>query len=206
MIRLTFFLPIVLAGCTVIQQSESLIDPPQLIRSTSLPPISSVVPGRGMKFNVMILVRKDGTVGGVKLLEPGGDPDWDTLAMHSILNWQFTAARQDGKPLDLWVRQPLRIQLRDPIIMLLAEVVSTTEHDADSLYALFTQGMDFDTLYRLSTQPRGDRRGMIGSVDVSMYAPYVRDQLLKLKEGDVSRPLRFGSGYVIYKRLKKEPV
>jgi TonB family protein len=158
-----------------------------------------------MKFNVMILVRKDGTVGSVKSLEPSGDADWDSLAMHAILNWQFTSARLDGKPIDLWVRQPLRIQLRDPIVMLLAEVVSATKHDADSLYGLISRGMDFDSIYRYTTRPWGERTGTVGSVDITMYAPYVRDELLKMKEGDVSRPLRFGSSYVIYKRLKKEP-
>jgi parvulin-like peptidyl-prolyl isomerase len=38
-----------------------------------------------------------------------------------------------------------------------------------------------------------------------VYAPPLRDELLRLREGEVSRPLRFGDGFILYKRLKKDP-
>lgn len=158
-----------------------------------------------MRFNVKILVLKDGTVGDVKLLESSGDAEWDSLALHSIMKWQFVPARADGRPMDVWVRQPLVVQLRDPIIRVLAGLVSATEHEADSLYSLVEHGMDFDSLLRQAVQVSGERGRALGAVDISVYAPPLRDELLRLREGEVSRPLRFGDGFILYKRLKKEP-
>jgi TonB family protein len=158
-----------------------------------------------MKFNVSILVLKDGTVGGVKLLESSSDPDWDSLALHSILKWQFIPARREGMPVELWIRQPLLVQLRDPIIRTLTELVCATQQEADSLSLLLEHGMSFDSLLRHAVQVPGERSGSLGSVDISMYAPRVRDELLRLREGEVSRPLRVGNRFIMYKRLKKEP-
>ena len=205
MIRTVLFLTILLAGCSAIPQTETPIKPPELVKSARLPPILSVFPGEGMRFNVKILVLKDGTVGDVKLLESSGDAEWDSLALHSIMKWQFVPARADGRPMDVWVRQPLVVQLRDPIIRVLAGLVSATEHEADSLYSLVEHGMDFDSLLRQAVQVSGERGRALGAVDISVYAPPLRDELLRLREGEVSRPLRFGDGFILYKRLKKEP-
>jgi TonB family protein len=205
MIRTVLFLTILLAGCSAIPQTETPIKPPELVKSARLPPILSVVPGEGMRFNVKILVLKDGTVGDVKLLESSGDAEWDSLALHSIMKWQFVPARADGRPMDVWVRQPLVVQLRDPIIRVLDGLVSATEHEADSLYSLVEHGMDFDSLLRQAVQVSGERGRALGAVDISVYAPPLRDELLRLREGEVSRPLRFGDGFILYKRLKKEP-
>jgi TonB family protein len=205
MICTVLFLTILLAGCSAIPQTETPIKPPELVKSARLPPILSVVPGEGMRFNVKILVLKDGTVGDVRLLESSGDAEWDSLALHSIMKWQFVPARSDGRPMDVWVRQPLVVQLRDPIIRVLAGLVSATEHEADSLYSLVEHGMDFDSLLRQAVQVSGERGRALGAVDISVYAPPLRDELLRLREGEVSRPLRFGDGFILYKRLKKEP-
>jgi TonB family protein len=205
MIRTVLFLTILLAGCSAIPQTETPIKPPELVKSARLPPILSVVPGEGMRFNVKILVLKDGTVGDVKLLESSGDAEWDSLALHSIMKWQFVPARADGRPMDVWVRQPLVVQLRDPIIRVLDGLVSATEHEADSLYSLVEHGMDFDSLLRQAVQVSGERGRALGAVDISVYAPPLRDELLRLREGEVSRPLRFGDGFILYKRLKKDP-
>jgi parvulin-like peptidyl-prolyl isomerase len=97
------------------------------------------------------------------------------------------------------------VQLRDPIIRILAGLVSATQQEADSLYSLVEHGTDFDSLLRQAVLVSGERRRSLGSVDISMYAPHLRDELLKLREGDVSRPLRFGTGFIMYKRLSKEP-
>ena len=205
MIRTVLFLTILLAGCSAIPQTETPIKPPELVKSARLPPILSVVPGEGMRFNVKILVLKDGTVGDVRLLESSGDAEWDSLALHSIMKWQFVPARADGRPMDVWVRLPLVVQLRDPIIRVLDGLVSATEHEADSLYSLVEHGMDFDSLLRQAVQVSGERGRALGAVDISVYAPPLRDELLRLREGEVSRPLRFGDGFILYKRLKKDP-
>jgi len=204
MVRTALFLAIVLAGCSAVQQTETPLERPELIKSAPLPPVTSIVPGGGMKFEVSILVLKDGSVGDVRLLQSGGDPDWDSLALRTIMKWQFIPARRAGRPADLWIHQPLLVQLRDPVIRNLAELVCDTEQAADSLYSLIENGEDFDSLLRHAGQTRGDFSGLLGTVDISGYAPHLKDRLLKLKEGEVSRPLRLGNRFVIYKRLKKE--
>ena len=205
MIRTVVFLTILVAGCSAIQLTESSIQPPELVKSYPLPPIVSDIPGGRLKFTVMLFVRKDGTVGKVSMPESVNDPKWDSLAVRSIMKWQFTPARQEGKPVDLWLRQPLVVQFRDPIIRNLAGLISETEREADSLYALLEHGLNFDTLLMHAVQVSGERSSTIGSVDISVYARDLRAELLKLREGDVSHPLRIGSRFVIYKRLKNEP-
>jgi protein TonB len=205
MMRTAVFLTILLSGCSAMQQAENPVMPPELVTSAALPLIPSVVPGGGMRFNVEILVRKDGTVGDVKLLQSSGDPDWDSLALRSIRKWLFDPARRDGTPVELWVRQPLLVQLRDPIIRTLAALESATQQEADSLYSLVEHGADFDSLQRQAELVQGERSRSPGSVDISMFAPRLRDKLLKLRDGEVSPPLRIGSRFIMYKRLKKEP-
>ena len=203
--RTVSFLIFLLAGCSAVQQTDTPFQPPQLVKSAPLPPIVSYVPSGGMKFDVTVLVQKDGTVSDVKLTESSGDLNWDSLALHSIMKWQFIPARREGMPVKVWVHQPLLVQLRDPIIRTLAGLVSETMERADSLYQLLEHGVDFDTLLRQSDQVSGERGGSLGAVDISMYAPPLRDELLRLREGEVSRPLRIGDRFVIYKRLKKDP-
>src|SRR5664279_794474 len=94
MIRTALFLLFVLSGCSAFQQTDSPIQPPELVKSASLPPIVSLVPEFGMRFDVMILVLEDGSVAGVKLLQSSNNPDWDSLALHSIMKWQFLPARR----------------------------------------------------------------------------------------------------------------
>ena len=194
-----------LAGCSAIPPSELPVEPPELVSSTSLPPITSIVPGDGMKFTVMIHVMSDGTVGGVKVLRSGAEPEWDSLALDSIMKWRFIAGRRDGTPVDIWIRQPLVIQIRNPILRTLAQIVCANEREADSLYALLALGADFDSIFRQSPPSPGTRDGYIGSVDISVYPTSLRNELLRLREGEVSRPVRHGSRFVIYRRLRSEP-
>lgn len=205
MIRTLAVLTILLAGCSAIQLTESSIQVPELVKSYPLPAIVSDLPGVRLKFTVMILVLKDGTVGRVSMTESVNDPAWDSLAVHSIMKWQFNPARQEGKPVDLWLRQPLVVQFRDPIVRNLAGLISGTEREADSLYALLEHGLNFDTLLMHAVQVSGERSTSIGTVDISAYARNLREELLRLKEGDVSRPLKIGNRFVIYKRLKNQP-
>jgi TonB family protein len=204
-IRTALFLLFLLAGCSAIQQTDAPIQPPELVKGAPLPPIVSFVPEGGMRFDVMILVREDGTVGNVTLLQSSRDPDWDSLALHSIMKWEFIPARRDGMPVKLWIHQPLRVQLRDPVFRTLAALASATREEADSLSLLLEHGMTFDTLLRQALHVSGDKSGTTGTVDISVYAPRLRDELLKLREGEVSRPLRVGNRFIIYRRLKKEP-
>jgi len=203
--RILILLVFLLAGCSAIPPSEAPVEVPELVSSTSLPPIPYVVPGDGLKFTVMIHVMSDGTVGEVKVIQSGAEPGWDSLALDSIKKWRFIAGRRDGTPVDVWIRQPLVVQIRNPIFRTLAEIACVNEHEADSLYTLLALGADFDSLLRQAPPEHGDRDAFVGSVDISVYPAYLRNELLRLKEGEISRPVRHGSRFVIYRRLKSEP-
>jgi TonB family protein len=205
MMRTLIPLVFLLAGCSAIPPSELAVEPPELVSSTSLPPIPSIVPGYGMRFTVMIHVMSDGTVGDVKVLHSGAEPGWDSLALDSIMKWRFLAGRRDGTPVDIWIRQPLVIQIRNPVFRTLAQLICVNERDADSLYALLALGADFDSIFRQSAPSPDERDGYVGSVDISIYPAPLRNELLGLREGEVSRPVRHGSRFVIYRRLKSEP-
>lgn len=205
MIRSLILLVFLLAGCSAIPTSEAPVGIPELVSSTALPPLHCVVPGEGIKFTVMIHVMSDGTVGDVKVLQSAAEPGWDSLALVSIKKWRFIAGRKDGVPADVWIRQPLVVQIRNPIVRSLAEIACVNEREADSLYALLALGTDFDSLLRQPAEMQVDRDDFVGSVDISVYPPFLRNELLRLKEGEVSRPVRHGGRFVIYRRLKSEP-
>ena len=194
-------------GCSAIEQTQVPTDVPELVRSTPLPPILSATSGGGLRFNVRILVLKDGTVGDVKLQGSSGDESWDAIALDSIRKWQFTPARRDGEPLALWVRQPLIVQAGDHVMRTLAQLVCATRHEADSLYALIQKGENLDSIFlRPELGESTTESGFLGAVDLSTFAPPIRSELLNLSENQTTRPLRYGINFVIFKRLKKEPV
>jgi TonB family protein len=59
------------------------------------------------RLRVKILVRADGTVGGVEVLVSSGDLVLDEAARRGLLRWRFEPARRDGTPIDayllLWI-------------------------------------------------------------------------------------------------------
>ena len=77
--------------------------------------------------------------------------------------------------------------------MTIGELVSSSLHDADSLYALLEKGTDLDSLFRRT----------IGTFDIVKYPHRVRDELRRLDVGGYTGPLRRGEEYVIFKRFGK---
>jgi protein TonB len=59
------------------------------------------------RLRLRLLVRADGTVGGVELLVSSGDAELDRAAVAALSRWQFEPARRDGQPVDsyylVWV-------------------------------------------------------------------------------------------------------
>jgi len=195
MIRTVLFLTILLAGCSAIPQTETPIKPPELVKSARLPPILSVVPGEGMRFNVKILVLKDGTVGRRETARIERGRGMGFSRPHSIMKWQFVRpVRMEGQ----WMSGFANLSLCSSGTRSSGSSTDwcpATEHEADSLYSLVEHGMDFDSLLRQAVQVSGERGRALGAVDISVYAPPLRDELLRLREGEVSRPLRFGDGF-----------
>jgi TonB family protein len=184
---------LVFAGCAVTQQIEVPAEQVELISATPLPPLKSISYAGGVKLSLLLHVVQDGTIESAKMLGSSGDDQWDSLALRSIKQWRFSAPRRDSVPTDVWVRQPVIVQVQEPIVMTVGELISADLHEADSLYALLEKGHALDTLFKHTP----------GAVDIFIYPQRVRDQLKKLREGEITRPLRVGDKYVIYKRLPK---
>ena len=73
---------------------------------------------------------------------------------------------------------------------------------ADSLYALLIAGASFDSLARqFSVSDSRDRGGIIGEIDIHTLPWHVSQKVATLRKGEITKPLKLGRQYVIYKRL-----
>ncbi len=193
-----------LVGCGTTQMTETPRDQPEVISMAPLPPYPSSVPLAGLRFTVMLHVMEDGTVGEASMVGTSGALDWDSLALQSIRQWKFQPAKQNGKSVASWLRQAVVVQIQEPIVLYLGEIVLPRQESADSLYTLLTNGMSFEALAMQSVAASHDHGGYLGAVDIAVFPKAVRDRLKVLRIGDITPPIRLGSDFVIYKRFKKD--
>ena len=78
---------------------------------------SASAPGVGIdaaegRVGLKILVRADGSVGGVEVAQSSGRPFLDATAMGEASRWRFAPATRDGQPIDAWALVPLLFVLR----------------------------------------------------------------------------------------------
>lgn len=202
--RLSLCILVLFSGCASTQLPDISTDQPELISTAPLPAITSAAPVLGLKLSVLLHVAENGTVTEVKLLSSGGTPEWDSLAVHSIMKWRFTEPRRDGVPVSLWIRKIVIVQIQERMVRNIGELVAATRREADSLYSLIENGAAFESLAgQVREGPSGKPGGYLGSVDLAVFPQHVREALQKLREDEVTHPLRIGDKYVIYKRLKK---
>jgi TonB family protein len=200
-----FFVMLMLAGCATTKQMELPSDQPELITMTSLPPVARMIPANGLKLNILFHIRGDGSVTKVRMLGSSGDPDWDRSAIDSMRQWRFTANELDRLDAGQWIRNTIILQVQEPTIMTLGELTVGSQPEADSLYFLLQHGSDFDALLRQVAPGASAPIGrFIGSIDIAKYPKHVRDELRKLGRNEITRPLRVGATYVIYKRYKPD--
>jgi TonB family protein len=192
---------ILLCGCASTQPSMSSPDQPELISMTSLPPVSSMYPASGVKLKMLFHVKRDGSIMEVKMMNSSGDPSWDKGAVDSMSKWQFSAFPASDTSPDIWVRNTVILQVQEPIILTLGELVTTNQQVADSLYAMLKGGADFDALTK--QVPAGAKEPLgrfLGATDIARYPKSVRDALSNLGINEFTAPLRIGTEFVIYKR------
>jgi len=78
---------------------------------------SALAPGVGIdaaegRVGLKILVRADGSVGGVEVAQSSGRSFLDLAAIREASRWKFTPATRDGEPIDAWALVPLLFVLR----------------------------------------------------------------------------------------------
>lgn len=184
---------LLLTGCAVTHEAESPTPQPEVINITPLPPLNPEWSVGGMKLNLLIHVRQDGTVDQARMLGSSGDKVWDSLAVQAIKQWRYDVPRRNGTPTDVWMRQLVVIQIQEPVMMTVGKLIRTSRHEADSLYALVEKGNGADSLFKETVE----------TCDILKLAPSIRSELLKLRVNDVTRPIRVGETYVIYKRFPR---
>jgi protein TonB len=59
-----------------------------------------------------VLVKKDGTVGSVRLSQSSGHEALDQSALQGLMKWTFHPGKRGDEPLEMWVTIPIRFQLK----------------------------------------------------------------------------------------------
>jgi TonB family protein len=59
-----------------------------------------------------VLVRREGTVGSVRLAQSSGHETLDRSAIREVMKWTFYPGKKGDEPLEMWVTIPIRFQLR----------------------------------------------------------------------------------------------
>ncbi len=193
-----------LAGCSSIQQI-TYSDIPQLLIRSPLPDISYEMYLTKFSLNILLLIDKSGNVEIVRLLNTSGNTLWDSLAVISIMNWKYSPARIKGEPVPAWVRQKALIKYSDPVYMELEEILCNNIQLADSVYNALSEGKKFDVLAKdKSVSPSSKNDGNIGIVNINQYPDEIRKTILELRISEFTRPMKFGSQFLIIKRLKSQ--
>ena len=59
-----------------------------------------------------VLVRRDGTVGSIRLARSSGHETLDQSAIRGVRKWTFHPGKQGGEAVEMWVTIPIRFQLK----------------------------------------------------------------------------------------------
>jgi len=85
-----------------------------IYRSNPPPTYPRIARIRGYQGDVMldVLVNKNGTVGDLKVIKSSGYPILDRAAKSSVKNWLFEPGMAGKEKLKMWVRVPIRFELK----------------------------------------------------------------------------------------------
>jgi len=188
-----------MAGCSTLGGLESNIVPPTLIEKTTLPPAPQTVDARDFYLKLELLISKEGKVLHAELQNSSGNKQWDSLAVQSIMQWKYSPATSNGKPIQLKITQTARVVVTQPVMMRLAEIVCATLADADSIYSALEKGAAFDSLAKAhSISATASAGGYMGNIDIHNFQDEIESALKDLKPGEFTHPLQRGQTYVIY--------
>jgi len=192
-----------LVGCSSINQMSDR-SVPQLLIQSQLPPLPVTVKQQVFDLDIVLFVMEDGTVGKTRMLKGSGDAAWDSLALSSINQWRFTPARMDNKPVASWFHMQSTLRSAEPQYMNLAEILCTSEEEADSVYEAIEAGQDFKELaMKYSVDPSREMGGLLEKVNIYIFPENIRKSLSKLGKNDYTKPIKYGDLYAIFKRLDK---
>lgn len=188
-----------LTGCASFNSLDSKIVPPAIIEKPSLPPPPPALAQRDFYLRMEILVGKDGSVRHVTLLKSSGDEAWDAAAMERVMEWKYSPALLDDKPIQMRIIQAARVVASPPLMMDLSELVCASSAGADSAYALLKTGASFDSVAAVfGSTVTAIRSGHIGEVDIHQYPDDIQVELCALKKGSFTHPIPLGPYLAIF--------
>lgn len=193
------------AGCVTPYQTTAPESQSELISMTPLPPMTSMATAFGVKLAAVFHVRPDGSTQDVTLLRSSGDSEWDRPAIDSMKQWRFIPLTSDKPREDRLIRLAVVVQVQDPVIIRLAEMVFPSKARADSMYMLLRAGAGFETLaaQTLAGGPEGSWKP-VSPVNLVRFPRHVRETLCRLQTNEISEPIRIGLEYVIFKKYGAE--
>jgi TonB family protein len=188
-----------LVGCSSMRQVTDGSVPKLLFQST-LPPIPETIQHPIFDLDIVLFVTEDGSVGKTRMLKGSGNAVWDSLALASMKQWRFAPARVENQPIGAWFHMQTTLRYADPQYMKLAEILCTSDEEADSVYKAIQQGQNFNELaMRYSVDPSREMSGMLGEVNINLYPEYIRRPLSKLDKNEYTDPIKYGDLFVILK-------
>jgi TonB family protein len=198
---------ILFAGCCGGRQTVIPEDTPDVISMTSLPPQGAGLHDVPLRLNVYFHLLTDGSVADVNLQSTSGDPVWDAAAIDSMKQWRFTPLAPGSPSGGRWIRRTILVQIQEPIVLTLGELVVDSKEEADSLYAQLRRGVNFFTLAKRTEEGETTEIGrFIGDVDIARFPEQVRSEVRKLRVNSFTQPIRVGNMYVIYQRFENHSV
>jgi TonB family protein len=193
---------IVLCGCASFELADTGYSLPEIVNQSPLPPWPFHTDNVSLVLKFKIHISGDGTVDNAIIETPSGNKEWDALALTQIRTWRYSPALMDGRPTSLWLRQSITLHFDKPLIMEIAELICPDQTLADSLYSLLITGSSFDSLARqFSSSESSSRGGNVGVIDLHTLPVKIYQEVAKLQGGQVTKPLKLGRQFVIYKRL-----
>ncbi len=189
------------AGCASFGSLESSVVPPTLIEKVPLPPPPPGFAAQDFYIRMELLIAKDGSVRHVTMTKSTGDREWDAAATQRIMEWKYSPALMNDKPIQMRIIQTAKVVTSQPLMMDLSEMVFKSFSQADSVYSRLKAGAAFDSLAaEHATSVEGLTNGHIGEVDIHRFPDDVQDELRSLKQGEFTHPLPLGPYFAIFMR------
>ncbi|MCL5268422.1 MAG: energy transducer TonB [Bacteroidetes bacterium] len=192
---------VLLFGCSMFGGLGSNAVPPMLIQKTAFPPLPSNLASKTFDLKTDLIISRTGSVVRAELLNSSGDPKWDSMAVRNIMNWKYSPATLNGKPIQMRISQVAHVIYAPPLTMILSQIVCTTAEEADSVFNALQNGKSFDSLVS-EISPTGSviNSGYLGEVDIRQYSEEIQKELQKLQVNSYTPPLRLGIYYAIFMR------
>lgn len=193
---------LLLCGCATFELPDTSYSLPEVTYQPSLPPWPFHTDNASLNLTFKVHVSVDGSVNNALIESSSGSKEWDSLALAQVRKWRYSPALMNGQPTALWLRQSITLRFDKPLFMMIAELTCPERALADSLYAMLIAGASFDSLARqFSVSDSREHGGLVGEMDIHTLPIYISKEVGTLHSGEISKPLKLGRNYVIYKRL-----